>query len=115
MTVLEKVLKRVDDAIPAPMAAPETSQLRTQRHRLIGASVVLAVLCLSAVLSSGPLSNVRALLIVGLLVFVVIEGAIWAKRKHAADDAYLDELCRRDLDEDDTREPGQGSIQSEGA
>ena len=112
MAVLDKLWKQVDNAIPVPMAAPETPQLKAQRHRLIAASVVLAWLCLAVLASRGPVVKVEALLIVGFLVFVVLEGAIWARRKNAADDAYLDELCRRareDRDELCAREEGNHS------
>lgn len=115
MAALEKFWKQVDNAIPVPMAAPETSELKAQRHRLIAASVVLALLCLAVLVSPGPVVKFEALLIVGLLVFVVFEGAIWAKRKNAADDAYLDELCRRDRDVSDVPGSQQEGMQSEAA
>lgn len=72
--------------MPAPMAAPETAELRTARIRLIAALVALGAFTLfwNAIAGRFALS-----LVVGLAVFILVQGIFWLRAKNAADDAYL--------------------------
>ncbi len=72
--------------MPAPMAAPETAELRAARIRLIVALVLLAAMSLFWSLIAGPLALG---LLAGLAVFILVEGLFWLRAKNAADDAYL--------------------------
>lgn len=72
--------------MPAPMAAPETAELRTARVRLIAALVALGAITLSWNIIAGP---VALSMVVGLGVFILIQGSFWLRAKNAADDAYL--------------------------
>lgn len=72
--------------MPAPMAAPETGALRTARFRLIAAMVTLGVMTLFWSAIAGP---VALSMLVGLAVFIVVQGGIWIRAKNAADDDHL--------------------------
>ncbi|MGE4404356.1 hypothetical protein [Pseudomonas sp.] len=72
--------------MPAPMAAPETAELRTARMRLITALVLLGAITLFWGVIGG---RVALGLVAGLAVFIVIQGGFWVRAKNAADDDYL--------------------------
>ena len=84
--------------LKTPMAAPETSGLRTLRIVVLSLAVALA---LSIVL----LKPMRALLgagaggaVAGLLLALIVLVPVYVIRKNKADGAYLDDLIR-DRDE----------------
>lgn len=76
----------LDKHMPAPMAAPETAELRTARIRLIAALVVLAVMTLFWTVIAG---RVALGVFVGLAVFIAVQGIFWMRAKNTADDDYL--------------------------
>jgi hypothetical protein len=76
----------LDKHMPAPMAAPETAELRTARIRLIVALVVLATMTLFWTIIAG---RVALGVIAGLAVFIAVQGIFWMRAKNTADDDYL--------------------------
>ncbi len=75
--------------LPAPMAAPETAQLRAARRRLIAGAGVLAILTLFWTPIARLIGAGAAAMFIGLVVFLAIQGAFWLSAKNAADDAWL--------------------------
>ncbi len=75
--------------LPAPMAAPETGELRSARRRLIAGATVLAVLTLFWTPIARLIGAGAPALFLGLVVFLAIQGAFWLSAKNAADDAWL--------------------------
>lgn len=75
--------------LPAPMAAPETAELRGARRRLIAVACVLAVLTLFWTPIERLIGVGAPSLFVGLVVFLAIQGAFWLSAKNAADDTWL--------------------------
>lgn len=75
--------------LPAPMAAPETAELRGARRRLIAGASILAVLTLFWAPIVRLIGAGAPALFVGLVVFLAIQGAFWLSAKNAADDAWL--------------------------
>lgn len=77
------------ERLPAPMAAPESAELRKGRCRLVAAATSLAALTLFW----APIARVSGVaapaLFVGLAVFIAIQSAFWISAKNAADDAWL--------------------------
>lgn len=82
--------------MPAPMAAPETAELRTARIRLI-----VALVALGAMTAFWPVVAGRVALgvFVGLAVFIAVQGIFWIRAKNTADDDYL--MSRTTDDADD--------------
>jgi hypothetical protein len=76
----------LDKHMPAPMAAPETAELRTARVRLIVALVLLAAMTLFWTVIAG---RVALGVFVGLAVFIAVQGIYWMRAKNTADDDYL--------------------------
>lgn len=76
----------LDKHMPAPMAAPETAELRTARIRLIAALVALGAMTAFWPLIAG---RVALGLVVGLAVFIAVQGIFWMRAKNQADDDYL--------------------------
>lgn len=76
----------LDKHIPAPMAAPETAELRTARIRLIAALVALGAMTAFWPVIAGP---VALGVFVGLAVFIAVQGIFWVRAKNTADDDYL--------------------------
>ncbi|WP_159979284.1 MULTISPECIES: hypothetical protein [unclassified Novosphingobium] len=76
----------LDKYMPAPMAAPETAELRTARVRLI-----VALVALGAMTAFWPAIAGRVALgvVVGLAVFISIQGIFWMRAKNQADDDHL--------------------------
>ena len=79
-----------------PMAAPETPDLRGMRLVWLG-------LCVATVLAVGGFHQLRVVLgraapclALSLLVAVVLYGALYLRRKHAADSAWLERLGEGD-------------------
>ncbi|WP_103727273.1 hypothetical protein [Novosphingobium sp. HII-3] len=75
--------------MPAPMAAPETAELRAARIRLIAAVVLVGVMTLFWGPVAGVLGAGAFALLVGLVVFIAVQGSCWVSAKNAADDDYL--------------------------
>ena len=77
------------DMIPAPLAAPETGEIRAARFRVIAACLVFAV----ALLFLGQLRRlIGSAALPGLaaaFTFMSVQGWTWARLKNAADDAWL--------------------------
>ncbi len=75
--------------LPAPMAAPETPELRAARRRLIAGAGILAGLTLLWTPITRLIGGGAPALFAGLVVFLSIQGAFWFSAKNAADDAWL--------------------------
>ncbi|MGF7154781.1 hypothetical protein [Novosphingobium gossypii] len=75
--------------LPAPMAAPETAELRGARRRLIAGGSILAALTLFWTPIARLIGAGAPALFLGLVVFLAIQGAFWLSAKNAADDAWL--------------------------
>jgi len=75
--------------LPVPMAAPETANLRAGRRRLIAAAGGLGALTLFWSTAARLLAGGAFALFVGLVVFIAVQGVLWARAKTAADDAWL--------------------------
>jgi hypothetical protein len=87
----------IDKHMPAPMAAPETAELRTARIRLIVALVVLGAMTLFWTAIAG---RVALGVFAGLAVFIVVQGIFWLRAKNTADDDYLmSQMTDDDADE----------------
>lgn len=76
----------LDKHMPAPMAAPETAELRTARIRLIVALVALGAMTAFWPAIAG---RVAPGVVVGLAVFIAVQGIFWMRAKKQADDDYL--------------------------
>lgn len=82
-------MSRLRDLVPAPLAAPETPDLRAARMRtIIGlcclAGVVLFFSELRAAVGPITLASLTA-----VTTFVAVQGWQWISAKNAADDAWL--------------------------
>jgi hypothetical protein len=86
----------LDKHMPAPMAAPETAELRTARVRLIVALMLLAAMTLFWTVIAG---RVALGVIAGLAVFIVVQGIFWMRAKNTADDDYLMSRLTDDADD----------------
>jgi hypothetical protein len=69
----------LDKHMPAPMAAPETAELRTARVRLIVALVLLAALTAFWPVVAG---RVALGVVMGLAVFIAVQGIFWMRAKN---------------------------------
>jgi fatty acid desaturase len=72
--------------MPVPMAAPETAELRAARFRLIAAMLAIGVMTLFWSAIGGPLA---LSVLVGLAVFICVQGFVWLRAKNIADDDHL--------------------------
>lgn len=77
------------DLIPVPLAAPETSELRSARMRVIGSCVVVAMALLFFGQLRQLLGTAALPILVAAFTFTIVQGWAWAKLKNAADDAWL--------------------------
>lgn len=77
------------DLVPAPLAAPETPELRAARFRVIlGLSVfAFIVLCFAPLRTLAGAAALPSL--VASATFVLIQSWQWLRAKNAADDAWL--------------------------
>ena len=77
------------DLIPVPLAAPETSELRSARVRVILSCVVFAMTLLFFGQLRQQLGAAALPILVAAFTFTIVQGWAWAKLKNAADDAWL--------------------------
>ena len=83
-----KALKR---AMPAPMAAPETSQLRAARVRIILALVLIAIVVAAWAPLYGIIGFPLVALLAGAAGMLAVQVPIYLAVKAHADDAWLTE------------------------
>lgn len=79
---------RIAALVPAPLAAPETIQLRRQRYAVLGAFGLLGCVSLfwqGLVITLGILASA---LLSGIIVFLLVLGPLWLLAKWRADEAW---------------------------
>lgn len=82
-------MNRLRDFIPAPLAAPETRELRAARFRVIAGCIILAAILLFFGAMREAIGSLALPLLIAVATFVAVQGWHWVRAKNAADDAWL--------------------------
>lgn len=77
------------DLVPAPLAAPESPELRAARLRVITGCVLVAGLLFFFAELRASIGSAALPLLVAVATFSLVQGIVWVKVKNAADDAWL--------------------------
>jgi len=82
-------MSRFSGLIPAPLAAPETQELRAARFCVIAGCVCLAAMVLFFSALRAAIGSLALPLLVALATFVAVQGWLWVRAKTQADDSWL--------------------------
>ncbi len=85
-------IDRIKSIVPAPMAAPETPELRRSRHWVMLQLLALACLGMTFDFWVRSLGIVAVALVVGLAVGAFVKIPIYLFAKNKADKAWLESL-----------------------
>lgn len=77
------------DLLPAPLAAPETPELRRARYRSLAGCVLAAVMFWFFGAMRDALGVAALALVVAVTTYACIQLLLWVRAKNAADDAWL--------------------------
>lgn len=75
--------------IPAPLAALETSELRSARFRVIAACALFAAIVLFFREFRGFAGSFALPVLASVATYAAVQGWLWLSAKNAADDAWL--------------------------
>lgn len=82
-------MSRLRDLVPAPLAAPETPDLRVARMRTIIGLCFLALMVLFFGELRAAVEPIALASLAAAATFVAVQGWQWISAKNAADDAWL--------------------------
>lgn len=86
------VRQTLSNMVPVPLAAPETGILNRKRRSIVSAFATLAALILAMPSADGTIREGMAILVAGIALFLLLEIAIYLRRKKRVDDLHLETL-----------------------